>query len=183
MVVCLLSRRFWSTTTQTEFEGYDAGITLDITPHISEGNLLRLEVGMTRSDFGTITGTKPPDTTSNDITTVVTVPDGSTIILGGLTKLKQSKAGSKVPLLGDLPLVGGLFRSVDNSDNASKLYIFVKANILRPDETSVALGQLQQISAMSKEEFEQEERKFQDKKVWPGIKPEPMTPVKVLEAE
>jgi len=169
--------------TQTEFEGYDAGITLNITPHISEGNLLRLDIGLVRSDFGTITGTKPPDTTTSDITTVVTVPDGSTIILGGLTKLKQTKAGSKVPLLGDIPLVGGLFRNVANSDKANKLYIFVKANILRPDETAAGLGQLQQISAMNRVAFEREEKQFQAREDWPGLEPAPMEPVRVLEPQ
>jgi hypothetical protein len=53
--------------------------------------LPRLDINLTRSDFGVITGERPPDTTSNDINTTVTVPDGSTIILGGLLKLNQSK--------------------------------------------------------------------------------------------
>ena len=53
-----------------------------------------------------------------------------------MLKLNQIKGGNKVPLLGDIPLVGGLFRSTSNSADDSKLYIFVKANILRPEVTT-----------------------------------------------
>ena len=171
-------------TTSVDYTGYDAGITLDIKPHISEGDLLRLEIAITRSDFvGTITGAKPPDTKTSDITTVVTVPDGSTIILGGLIKLKQGKAGSKVPLLGDIPIVGGLFRSTDNFVNDSKLYVFVKANILRPETAKEGLPELVSISDKNRAAFEKSETEFQKLEDWPGIKPKPIDPLKVLEAE
>ncbi|GAF85000.1 unnamed protein product, partial [marine sediment metagenome] len=108
--------------TTTKYVPYEAKIELTITPHISEGDLLRLEVVMTREDF-IETAEGPPDYATSNINTIVTVPDGSTIILGGLTKLKQTKGGSKVPLLGDIPLVGGLFRSTSNTDRESKLYV------------------------------------------------------------
>ncbi len=171
--------------TTTDYTAYDAGITLDITPHISEGELLRLEIAMTRSDFLPTEATtdKPPDTTSSDITTVVTVPDGSTIILGGLLKLNQGKGGSKVPLLGDIPLLGGLFRSTSNSDIQKKLYVFLKAEVLRPSETLAGLPELEKISARNKVAFEKSEEKFQKYHDWPGIKPNAMDPLKVLESE
>jgi type II secretory pathway component GspD/PulD (secretin) len=166
----------------TTYKPYEAKIELIITPHISEGNLLRLEVSMIREDYEE-KPPGPPDYATSNIDTTVTVPDGSTIILGGLTKLKQKKAGNKVPLLGDIPLVGGLFRTVENSDEANKLYIFVKANILRPDETAEGLVQLRQISEKNKAAFEEAEQMFQGREEWPGIKPEPMDPLHVLEAD
>jgi general secretion pathway protein D len=137
---------------------------------------------MVREDFEKITNA-PPDYSTSNVTTTVTVPDGSTIILGGLTKLNQTKGGSKVPLLGDLPLVGGLFRSVSNSDEASKLYIFVKANVLRPHETVAGLPELERISDRNRAAFERFEEKFQKLEDWPGIKPEPMDPLRILDAE
>ncbi len=165
------------------FDPYDAGITLEITPHISEGDLLRLEITLTRSDFDIPEElTKPPDTTSSDITTVVTVPDGSTIILGGMLKLNQGKGGSKVPFIGDLPIVGGLFRSVHNSDIQKKLYVFVKAEILRPSDTLAGLPDLNRISLRDREAFEKSERQFQEYEDWPGVKPAPLDPLKVLDA-
>jgi len=169
--------------TAVDYEGYDAGITLDITPHISEGDLLRLDIILTRSDFGTITGDKPPDTTSSEINTIVTVPNSSTIILGGMLKLNQSKGGTKVPILGDLPIIGGAFRTVSNNDLQRKLYVFVKAEIIRPAETLAAgLTDLERISDKNRMAFERYEMEFQEHQDWPGIKPNPLDPVKVLEA-
>ncbi|MHC4743985.1 MAG: secretin N-terminal domain-containing protein [Planctomycetota bacterium] len=178
--------------TAVDYQGYDSGIQLDITPHISEGDLLRLEITLTRSDFqeaasGGETDTsepKPPDTVSSDITTVVTVPDGSTIILGGMTKLDQSKGGSKVPLLGDLPLVGVLFRSAGNKERQEKLYIFVKAEIIRPAETlGEGLPDLERLSQRNRLAFERSEQEFQNYKNFPGIKAKPKRPERVLELE
>ncbi|MBL7145731.1 MAG: hypothetical protein ISS76_15950, partial [Phycisphaerae bacterium] len=169
--------------TGVDYQGYDAGITLEIVPHISRGDLLRLDIKLERSDFGTITGERPPDTTSNNIDTTVTVPDGSTIILGGLLKLNQSKGGTKVPILGDIPLIGGLFRSTSNSDLQRHMYVFVKAEIIRPDDKGFVGGDLQRISDRNKEAFEESEIEFQDYRNWPGVKPRKMTPLKVLETQ
>ena len=169
--------------TGVDYEGYPAGITLDITPHISRGDWLRLDIGLTRSDFGTITGEKPPDTTESNINTTVTVPDGSTIILGGLLKLNQSKGGTKVPILGDIPLIGGLFRSTSNSDLQRHLYVFVKAEIIRPDSEGFVGNDLTRISDRNRKAFEEYEIEFQDYHDWPGIKPKAMRPLKVLDAQ
>jgi general secretion pathway protein D len=169
--------------TSTSYTPYQAKISLEITPQISEGELLRLEIAMIREDFAE-TGTTgaPKNTTTNNINTIVTVPDGSTIILGGLTKLNQSKTGNKVPLLGDVPIVGTLFRSTKDIDKANKLYVFVKANILRPEQT-LGLGQLKRISQKNRDEFEEAEKKFQLHETFPGIKPKPMDPERVLERD
>jgi type II secretory pathway component GspD/PulD (secretin) len=169
--------------TATEFQSFDAGITLTITPHIGEGNLLRLDINLVRSDFGAITGSKPPDTIKSEIDTKATVPNGSTIILGGLLKLNQSKGGTKVPLLGDIPLVGGLFRGASDSDIQKKLYVFVKAEVIRPEDAVYTKGDLEQISNRNRTAFEQHEQEFQKYENWPGIKPKPVDPLKVLEAE
>jgi type II secretory pathway component GspD/PulD (secretin) len=169
--------------TGVDYQGYDAGITLEIVPHISRGDLLRLDISLSRSDFGNITGERPPDTTSNDINTTVTVPDGSTIILGGLLKLNQSKGGTKVPLLGDIPLIGGLFRSTNNSDLQRHMYVFVKAEIIRPDEDGFMGDDLTRISDRNRKAFEEYEIEFQEYHDWPGVKPKAMRPFKVLDAQ
>jgi general secretion pathway protein D len=166
--------------TTREFVPIEASIELEITPHISEGNLLRLDVFMSRDDFGTrpLSGA-PPDKATSEVTTTVFVPDDRTVILGGLVKLNQSKGGSKVPILGDLPLVGVLFRSVDNSDIEKKLYVFLKANIVRPYDGS-GLPDLQAISEEHREAFEQSESEFQEHETIPGIPADPMPPEGVL---
>jgi type II secretory pathway component GspD/PulD (secretin) len=169
--------------TAVDYQGYDAGVALEITPHIGEKDLLRLEITTNRSDFGTISGDKPPDKASSDLSTVVTVPDQSTIILGGMLKLNQTKGGKKVPILGDLPLVGLLFRGVSNTDIQSKLYVFVRAEILRPAELAGAASKdLERISELNRSSFEKHEQEFQDYQTVPGAKPEPTPPAKVLQA-
>jgi type II secretory pathway component GspD/PulD (secretin) len=177
-----------SVSTQT----YTSQIKLEIKPHISEGNLLRLEVTMNRTDFGdlknynltvgenSLTGPIPPDLLSSDVKTVITVPDDRTIILGGLEKLKQNKVGTKVPILGDLPLVGGLFRQTANKDSQNRLYVFVKANILRPEEKGMQ-SDIVRISDKNRQEFEKHEKQMQDYEDWPGIKPTPMDPKKIFD--
>jgi len=182
-------------TTSVTFDTFTAGITLTITPHISQGDQLQLKITMQRTDFrlkpdytittgtGTKSGPTPPDLLTSNIDTNVTVPDGKTIILGGLEKLNQGKGGTKVPLLGDVPLIGGLFRSTANTDSQSRLYVFVKAHILRPGEKTSGLSDLEVISRKNKVTFEKYEAEMQQYQDWPGIKPEPMDPLRVLEAD
>ena len=166
--------------TTREFVPIEASIELQITPHISEGNLLRLEVSMSRDDFGSrpLPGA-PPDKATSEVTTTVFVPDDRTVILGGLVKLNQSKGGSKVPLLGDIPLIGAAFRSIDNSDIERKLYVFLKANIVRPYDEHGLLD-LQKISEEHREAFERSESEFQGLEDIPGITPRPTPPEGVL---
>ncbi|MEN6334471.1 MAG: hypothetical protein ABFE01_09435, partial [Phycisphaerales bacterium] len=168
--------------TAVNYEPYEAGITLEITPHISDGDLLRLDVQLSRSDFTSVSADKPPNQTSSNVGTVVTVPDGSTIILGGMLKLNQNKGGSKIPILGDLPLIGGAFRSVNTSDTQSMLYIFVRAEVIRPADTANSQEDLKRISDANREAFEKHEQEFQGYQTWPGVKPKTVSPPKVLDA-
>jgi type II secretory pathway component GspD/PulD (secretin) len=166
--------------TTRDFVPIDASIQLQITPHISEGDLLRLDIDLSRSDFGTrpLSGA-PPDKTTSEVKTTVFVPDDHSVILGGLVRLNQSKGGSKVPILGDVPLVGMLFRSIDNSNVEKKLYVFLKANIVRPYDEA-RLTDLQNISEEHERAFEESESEFQKLQDIPGIPPKPMPPDGVL---
>lgn len=170
--------------TSKDYQPYEAGIEMNITPHISEGDLLRLVIELTRSDFReTATTDRPPNTTTSEVKTAVTVPDGSTIILGGMIKLNQSKGGAKVPILGDIPLIGGLFRTINNSDEESKLYVFVKAEIIRPASSDLkGMQDLEKISEVNRTAFEKHELEFQTHQDWPGLKSKPVSPAKVLDA-
>jgi general secretion pathway protein D len=171
-------------TEDQKFEPYDASIQLSIKPHISKGENLRLEITLSRSDFIDFdkNSLKPPNKAATDVKTVVTVPDGSTIILGGMEKVNQTKGGDKVPLLGDIPLIGGLFRSTSNVSSQSKLYIFIKAHILRPG-TNLTSEDLIIISRRNRADFEKTETEMQEYEDWPGIKPGVMDPLHILEAD
>jgi len=170
-------------TTSTDFRPYDTGISLTIQPNIGEGDLLLLIVQLERIDVTSQIGDRPPDTSASNVETIVTVPNGKTIILGGLLRLNQSKGSTKVPLLGDIPIVGGLFRSTDNQNRDSKLYVFVRANILRPEAIMAGMSDLERFSEKSRQAFEKSEDLFQTHQDWPGIKPKPVEPIRVLDAE
>ena len=171
-------------STSVQFDDYTSGIELVITPTISEGEMLMLDIKLDRSNQdspATATeNTPPPDLTENTITTQVTVPDNSTIILGGINTLDQGKSNGKVPFLGDIPLIGALFRSTDSKDNQSKLYIFVKANISKIEDGVEGLPGLEEISRKEKAEFEVEEEKWQKYQGWPGVDSPAVDPLKVL---
>ncbi|MHC5001281.1 MAG: type II secretion system protein GspD, partial [Planctomycetota bacterium] len=183
------------TTQDVTFTDYEEGVTLNIKPHISQGEMLRLEILLNRTDFtlkpdveisgadGTATFPSPPDRLSTDVVTVATVPDGTTIILGGLESIDQNKFNSKVPFLGDLPIIGGLFRGINDTGDQGRLYVFVKANIIRPGNQLEGLQDIRRVSAKNRREFEEMEERFQSMQDWPGIDPVPMDPVKVLEED
>jgi general secretion pathway protein D len=174
-------------STSYTFDTFPSGIQLDITPHISEGSLLRLELKMQRSSqvppAQIVENTPPPNKTENNLETVVTVPDNSTIILGGILTLEQGKKNWKVPLLGDVPIVGGLFRKIDDSSTQTKLYVFVKANILRPGKEEKGLSDIKVISEKNRAAFEKSETAIHTYEALPGIKPQPMNPLHVLDTE
>jgi type II secretory pathway component GspD/PulD (secretin) len=180
-----------SRSEDVSFSEYTAGVTLKIKPHISKGDMLRLEITLSRSDFKlqqdvTVAGLdypRPPDILSTDVTSVATVPDGTTIVLGGLETVTQNKSQTKVPILGDLPLIGTIFRSVDDTDQLNKLYVFVKANVIRPGNQLEGLEDIRRVSKKYQDRFEEMENKFQRQDDFPGWKPKPMDPEKVLEED
>jgi len=88
--------------TTRDFEPIEAKIQLQITPHISEGNLLRLDVHLSREDFGTRPSDgAPPDKATSEVTTTVFVPDDNTVILGGLVPKQAYSSFLDMPWRGD----------------------------------------------------------------------------------
>jgi type II secretory pathway component GspD/PulD (secretin) len=149
-----------------------------------------LEIELDRTDFlkgdtttsvGGVTYPKPLDKTSSNVNTWSIVPSGATIILGGIETINQGKTNYKVPLLGDIPLVGLLFRGINQADTQSKLYIFVKANIIQAGDELTGKSDIERISQKKRQAFENDESRFQGLDSIPGIKPNPVHPKKVLE--
>lgn len=117
---------------QTSFSGYvEAKISLKITPVISpEDNYIRLSIEQTSEQFLGEPSQSTPKTTRTAKTTV-TVPDKDTVVIGGLTREVTSKTVSKVPLLGDIPLLGYFFKKETDSIRKYHLCLFIKPNIMR----------------------------------------------------
>ena len=127
-----------NTVATTSFGGYaEAGTTIALTPHISDDDYLQLEYSVELSSF---TGTadaksgSPPPRQTNKIDSKVTIPDGSTIIVGGLNRSNDSRTNNRIPILGDIPILGALFGSRQNDDSTSTLFVFLRPIILRDDQ-------------------------------------------------
>ncbi len=124
---------------QQNFQGYqEAGIDLSISPSISASRYLRLGISLIISNFGArpddLDSSIPPPRTTREIHTSVNVPDGSTMVVGGIVSDNQNDTVRKVPLLGDIPLLGHLFRSTSNQSTKTTLYFFVTPYIMRDIE-------------------------------------------------
>ena len=120
-----------NTATTTSQQGEEAGITLDIFPTINSENSVFLEAGLEVSEFAAATtgNTLPPKTT-NSITSSVTIAGDRLYVIGGLTRENKAKVVDKIPILGDIPFLGKLFRSEADSSSVTNLYIFLRAHIL-----------------------------------------------------
>jgi len=133
------------------FGGYeDAGITVKISPSISAGNYLKLQVEILVSNFSGAAGPNiPPPKAEREVKTAVTMPDGHTMIIGGVITDDHTENKSKFPILGDLPLIGWLFRSTTESKRKVNLYVFITPHIIGDD-----FANLDDISYRKKKEAE-----------------------------
>lgn len=116
----------------------DVGLTLKVKPQINEGNAIQLEIEQEVSsiDVTASIGTSDIVTNKRQIKTVVMVEDGNTIVLGGLIDENLQQTEEKVPLLGDIPGLGALFRSNTTTKNKRNLMIFIRPQILRDAATN-----------------------------------------------
>jgi len=143
---------FITPTVIDTFEYKDVGISLEITPHISQGGLVRLEIdseftklieGVTGASVNT------PTTAKRQAQTVVSMKSGSTIVIGGLIRDDKVTLEKKIPLLGDLPLVGGLFKFQRDRLQKTNLLIFITPHVMGSQQD------LEQITERKRKEMEQ----------------------------
>jgi general secretion pathway protein D len=116
-------------TKETKF--VDVGIKLTVTPTISEEGFVTMEIHPEVSSprKGTV-ATEELAVDTTEATTVVTVKDGNTVVLGGLTKELKETNISKIPFLGDIPFLGALFRNTYTKRTKKELIIFLTPKIL-----------------------------------------------------
>ena len=132
-------------TPQTPFQTFDrkdVGLTLKITPQISEGGLVKLKIFQEASSVDESSRLSSAGLTTNKraIETTVTVDDGSIVAIGGLIQESVSDGSDKVPLLGDLPLVGWLFKYEKKARKKTNLMVFLKPTILRDEGSARSLA-------------------------------------------
>jgi general secretion pathway protein D len=123
----------------TTIERQDVGLTLRVVPRIHEGNVVRLEVAQEVSSLvDAVTGAADLITNRRSIQTTVLADDGQTIVLGGLITDDRIRSRSQVPILGDIPIAGELFRSRKESQTKRTLFVFLKPTILRDRAAAAA---------------------------------------------
>jgi general secretion pathway protein D len=125
-------------------ERKDVGITLRIKPQIGEGGAVRMtifqEQSSVKSETAAGTSNAGPSTTKRSIESTVTVDDGAILVLGGLIEDRFITNRSKVPLLGDIPLVAALFRSESRERRRTNLMVFLRPIVMRDAEASARLS-------------------------------------------
>jgi type II secretory pathway component GspD/PulD (secretin) len=122
--------------TSTQFK--DVGVELKVTPHVTRDGMIRLhiipefsvvsELGSIIPNSGGLRGV--PTIDKREVNTKALVKDGQTVVLGGLRKRTVSQDISKIPLLGDVPILGNLFSSVTEEVKTNELIVFLTPRII-----------------------------------------------------
>ena len=128
----------------TTIERQDIGVTLKVTPHINEGATLRLEIEQEISSIAPSASltARAVDLITNKraIKSTILAEDGQVVVLGGLIQDDVTRSESKVPLLGDIPLLGRLFRSTRDTHIKRNLMVFLRPSVVRDAAGLAALS-------------------------------------------
>ena len=141
------------------FERKDVGIQLDVLPQISEGDVIRLAIKQEVSSIAGVLTSAAGDFVTNkrEIETTVLANDGEIIVLGGLLQDDEQINIEKVPVLGDLPGIGAVFRSKGKSRAKTNLMVFLRPTIIRNERDARALTQ-ERLNRMRVEDVRQSGR-------------------------
>jgi len=122
------------TVATTSFGGFEnAGTTITVKPQIAKGDHLVLEYAVSLSAFVGDSSSPgvPPPRQQNTLQSVVTIPDGYTVVVGGIEVTSRTRAVSQVPLLADIPLLGEAFKNRSHTDTRSRFFVFIRPSVLR----------------------------------------------------
>jgi general secretion pathway protein D len=126
-----------NTVTTTSFGGSKpAGTQITLKPQIAgggEGDHLLLDYNVSLSAFvgAAANSSLPPPRQENKLQSIASLPDGYTVVVGGIELDAEGKATNQVPGLGQIPVLGEAFKSRSNNASRSRFYVFIRANILR----------------------------------------------------
>lgn len=122
----------------------DVGIVLTVTPRITANGFVTMDVSQTANDLQGFTDFNAPIVNQRQADTTVTVKDGETIILGGIIRSTVTATTRKIPLLGDIPILGNLFKTSTKENSKTELLVFLTPRIVRnPEEAGKLKDDLQ----------------------------------------
>ena len=139
-------------------ERRDVGIKLRVKPQVTEGDVVRLEIEQEVSSVDRDDLEAGLTTNTRNINTSVLVEDGRVLVLGGLISDDVQESVSKVPLLGDIPLLGALFRHTHTERSKRNLMVFLRPVILRDDHEVGGRITREQYEMMRQQQLERDER-------------------------
>jgi general secretion pathway protein D len=152
-------------------ERKDVGITLRLTPHIHESDFVSLDIfqesSAVKGDSILNAASVGPTTTKRSAKTSVLVKNGDTVVLGGMMQETFTNTASQIPILGDIPLLGNLFRFKSVSRKKTNLLIMLTPRIIR--EPGEMLGTSQEQSRKMNEMFDLQKKEVE--KTFPDPKP------------
>ena len=141
-------------------ERQDVGIVLRVKPQINEGDALTLEIEQEVSSVDRDTSGADLITNKRSITTTVLVDDREVIVLGGLIEDDVRENEQKIPLIGDIPLVGNLFKNTRSDFTKTNLMVFLRPTIVRDPATSGALTKKRYEDIRQKQQSQEESQFF-----------------------
>jgi general secretion pathway protein D len=126
----------------TTVERKDVGLTMRVKPQINENGTIKLSIfqEVSNVDAATRNDLNGPTTNKRSIESNVLVEDGSVVLLGGLLQDDYSSSTEKIPLAGDIPILGNLFKSETRSRNKSNLMVFIRPVVMRDGATTDAFS-------------------------------------------
>ena len=125
----------------TTVERKDVGLMLKVRPQISENGTVKMAIyqEISKIDRSTLSDPNGPTTSKRSFESNVVVDDGNIIVIGGLLEDSYSQAEDKVPVMGDIPVLGNLFKSENRSRKKTNLMVFLRPIVVRDNATSEAL--------------------------------------------
>jgi general secretion pathway protein D len=132
-----------STSTVTPFQTFtrqDVGLTLRVRPQVAENGTVKLQIFQEVSSIQSVNNVNGIILNKRNVESNVIVEDGQIIVLGGLIGDNYTDGSSKIPLLGDLPLIGGLFRYDSKSRTRTNLMVFIRPSVLRNNQDNNILS-------------------------------------------
>lgn len=125
-----------------------SGVLLDITPEIAEDGTITLRINPSISETASVvsadntTRSMPPDLSRRQLSSVVSVKDGNRVIMGGLINTKTVTDENKIPILGDIPVLGYLFKREGIVKKTEEIVIIIEPHIVKKEKDTLSLGDL-----------------------------------------
>ena len=115
----------------TDYRSFNDGISLELTPSVTQEGRITLEVSPEIKTAGRSSGDGPRDISTRNLKTVVVLDDGETLCLGGLIRKSKSEVRSAVPFLGSIPVIGRLFCYTSEEEEENELAIFITPHVVK----------------------------------------------------